>query len=81
MDVKVCDNLHARIILGYNKQKHDTFVIIGSFDFTKEAISGELYNIGICSKDPELFKNTFKFFTNLWESEETKELDEYWESK
>ena len=66
--VRIHPNLHARLSIMYNLAAESGQLIIGSYDYNREGLSGENENIGIWTENPELIDNARNRFEHLWGS-------------
>ena len=71
--VKIHRTLHARMFIGCNEDTDSMCLIIGSYDYNREGISGENVNIGLYTSNPELIKQAKAFFLVQWNSRDTQE--------
>jgi hypothetical protein len=79
IEIKVNDMLHARLFVGYNQEVSlsNDILLLGSFDFNREGLSGEKRNAGIITRNPDLVKSAREFFEGMWtDSHYTKSLNE-----
>lgn len=72
--VRIHKTLHARLFIGYNKDTDTMMVIIGTYDYNREGISGENINAGIYSHDTELVLRARTFFLEQWDSSDAYDI-------
>lgn len=72
--VRIHKTLHARLFIGYNKDTDTMMVIIGTYDYNREGISGENINAGIYSHDTELVLRARTFFLEQWDSPDAYDI-------
>jgi len=66
--VKIHKTLHARMFIGCNEDTDTMCLIIGTYDYNREGISGENVNAGLYTSNPEIIKRAKDFFLAQWNS-------------
>lgn len=72
--VKIHDTLHARMFIGITEETDTWYLIVGSYDYNREGISGENENIGMYTENPEIVKQAREIFMKYWSSPLTREV-------
>ena len=72
--VKIQRTLHARMFIGCNEDADSMCLIIGSYDYNREGISGENVNAGLFTTDPEMIKQAKDFFLVQWKSRDAQDI-------
>ena len=75
--VRVNENLHARMCIVYNGQTDTMTMFLGSFDYTKECMSGARRDIGMSTSNPDLILIARFFFIDVFTSTDSKTLVDY----
>jgi hypothetical protein len=79
VEIKFSNMLHARLFIAFNRQLQseevDGLLVMGSFDFNKEGISGERFDAGIYTRSSDLVKSAIKFFEDVWDDSSSIPLD------
>jgi hypothetical protein len=52
-------------------------IVLGSFDFNRDSLSGVKRNSGIHTGNPDLCKSAISFFEDMWDSEDSLTIKEY----
>lgn len=77
VDVRINENLHARMYIAYNYQTDTMILFLGSFDYTKECMSGARRDIGMSTHNPDLILRARTFFIDVFTSTDSKTLADY----
>jgi len=77
VEVRVNENLHARMYIAYNAQTVTMTMFLGSFDYTKECMSGARRDIGISTSNPDVILGARGFFIDIFTSSDSKTLFDY----
>lgn len=85
VNVRVNDYLHGRMALFFEPAPEGgrhrwCEIVLGSFDFNKDSLSGDKTNAGIHSRNPDLVEAGQKLFEKVWASKDTLTVEEYTES-
>jgi hypothetical protein len=82
VEVRVNNYLHGRMALFFEPEpaggRHRWCeIVLGSFDFNKDSLSGDKTNAGIHSMNPDLVEAGQKLFEKVWVSKDTLTIEEY----
>jgi len=65
VEIRVSPRIHARLLVGYPSDEPALFgngvLLLGSFDFNREGLSGEKINAGIITQHPNLVRSARDF--------------------
>lgn len=78
VEVKVSVDTHARIFIGYNKERpHNSELLLGSFDFNRDGLSRRKANAGIRTRNEYLVQEAVAFFESTWDKKRSVPLEDY----
>ena len=79
IEIRINDRNHSRLLVIYRTEEGTIIngaLVIGSFDFNREGLSGERRDAGIITLHPDLVESAVAFFNEIWETRyETETLD------
>jgi len=77
VEVKINDHLHGRMMLLLPDMGTISEVVLGSFDFNKDSLSGDKTNTGIHTNHPDIIKSAKTLYEEIWDSDDSRSLEDY----